>query len=226
MKEKAIEIFDEQGAAAAIEFLKSQEDIAEAVNTFDQVSRHTYWDLHDLDTTIELIQAGIAYGAEQSKGADKDTAYKILSGVKGMNYNLAAFVWPGWDEDWIDEIKPEYLKLGLEAAKSNLHYAVDLEKGDLRISRAHWMLGAMQLCYQQYDEARDNFSQGATFGEKAESSDDALLCKGFVQATNLLENPDDEIAKAELEQVKAELKKSENGEFYIKQLDDTLRVFG
>ena len=226
VKEKAVEIYDEQGAAAAIDFLKSQEDVPEAVDAFDKLSRHTYWELHDLDTMIEIIQAGIAFGSEQAKGGEKDIAYKILSGVKGMNYNLAAFVWPGWDEDWIDEIKPEYLKLGLEAAKRNLQYAIDLEKGDLPMSRAHWMLGAMQLCYQQYEEARDSFSQAVTFGEKADSDGDALLSKGFVQATNLLENPDDETAKAALERVKADLNDLKEGEFFIKQLDDTLRVFG
>ena len=88
VKEKAVEIYDEQGAAAAIDFLKSQEDVPEAVDAFDKLSRHTYWELHDLDTMIEIIQAGIAFGSEQAKGGEKDIAYnchsKLVSHPQGI----------------------------------------------------------------------------------------------------------------------------------------------
>ncbi len=227
MKEKAIEILTQQNTAAAIEYLKQQEDPPAVAETFNAVMRHAYWEMHDLDSTVTLAKEGIAYASAKAKEVEGKEQVADLNGlVKALSYNLASFTWPGWDEEWIEEIPQEYLKLGLDAAQTNLHLAIELERGDLSISRAYWMLAAQQIAQRDYEGARVNFTQAIEYAEKANAHSDVLLSHGFTQVVNLLENPEDEDAKSGLEAIKSELVNLEHGEMLTQQMDDTLKVFG
>jgi len=227
VKEKAIKILTEENAQAVIEFLKEQDDILLAADTFNAVMRHAYWEMHDLDNTVILAKEGIAYASSKAKEVeDKGQAAELNNMVKAMTYNLASFTWPGWDEDWIEDISPEYLKLGLDAAHTNLHLAIELDRGDLAISRAYWMLAAQQIASKKYQEARENFSKSIEFAEKVEAHSDVLLSHGFLHVVSLLENPQDEDACSSLEAIRSELVNLEHGEMLAQQMDDALRVFG
>jgi hypothetical protein len=227
VKEKAIEILTEQNTAAAIEYLKQQEDPPAVAEMFNAVMRHAYWQMHDLDSTVTLAKEGIAYASTQAKEAEnKEQAADLNSLVKALSYNLASFTWPGWDEDWIEEIPQEYLKLGVDAAQTNLHLAIELERGDLSVSRAYWMLAAQQIARREYEEAKANFTLAIEFAEKAEAHSEVLLSHGFIQVVILLEHPEDEEAKSGLEAIKSELVNLEHGEMLTQQMDDALKVFG
>jgi tetratricopeptide (TPR) repeat protein len=222
LKEQVIKILTEENAQAAVAFLKEQEDPQLAADTFNAVMRHAYWEMHDLDSTVKLAKEGIAYASEKAKEAeDKAQAAELNNFVKAISYNLASFTWPGWDEDWIESISGEYLKLGLDAAHTNLHLAIELERGDLAVSRAHWMLGAQQIASGKYQEARENFSKSIEFAEKAEAHSDVLLSHGFLHVVSLLENPTDEDARSSLEAIRSELVNLEHGEMLAQQMDDT-----
>jgi hypothetical protein len=227
VKEKAIEILIEQDTAAAIEWLKQQGDPQKVAEAFNDVMRHTYWQMQDLKSTVTLAQEGIGYASAKAKQAGGARQAKEFNNqVKAMSYNLASFVWPGWDEEWIEDIPQEYLKLGLDAAQTNLHLAIELEKGDLPISRAYWMLAAQQIAAEQYQEAKDNFTQAIEYAEKAEAHGDVLLSHGFTHVVKLLEDPENEEAKSSLEAIKSELVNLEHGEMLSQQMDDALKVFG
>ena len=227
MNEKVIEILTEKGTAAAIKWLKEQKDPQKAAEAFNDVMRHTYWQMQDLISTVTLAQEGIAYASAKAKQAGGSRQAKEFNNqVKAMSYNLASFVWPGWDEDWIEDIPQEYLKLGLDAAQTNLHLTTELGKGDLPMSRAYWMLAAQQIAAVQYQEAKDNFIQAIEFAEKAEAHGDVLLSHGFIHVVSLLEDPENEEAKSSLEAIKSELANLEHGEMLAQQMDDAMRVFG
>ena len=226
MKEKAIEILTEQGTAAAIEWLKEQRDPQKVAEAFNVLMRHAYWQMQDLKRTVTLAQEGIAYASAKAKQAGGARHTKEFNNqIKAMSYNLASFVWPGWDEDWIEDIPQEYLKLGLDAALTNLHLTTELGKGDLPMSRAYWMLAAQQIAAVQYQEAKDNFTQAIEFAEKTEAHGDVLLSHGFIQVVSLLEDPENEEAISSLEAIKSELVNLEHGEMLAQQMDDALRVF-
>jgi hypothetical protein len=227
VKDKAVEILTEQDADAAVEFLKQQEDHAKAAEVFNDLVRHAYWQMHDLSISVALAKEGIANASAWAKEIkDPKKANKVNDMVKAMSYNLASFTWPGWDEDWIEDIPQEYLKLGLDAAQTNLHLAIEQGKGDLPVSRAYWMLAAQQIAAGLNEEAKANFAEAIEYAEKAEAHSDVLLSHGFTQLVDLLGNPDDEVALSALEALKSELVNLEHGEMLAKQMDDALRVFG
>jgi hypothetical protein len=187
--------------------------------------RHTFWKKQDLDSTVVLAQAGISYNAEQAKSSSADEKKNYLTNVKQISYNLASFTWPGWDEEWIENIPENFLKLGYEAAKSNLHYAIELEKGALGVSRGYWIVAAHQLVSGEFLLAKENFEHAVNFAIKAKEEGDELLSKGFVQVAILLQTPKNVDSLKALDGIKLELSKLEYGDFYIKQLEDSLRIF-
>ncbi len=226
MKDKAISILEKQGVEEAIRFLKEQEMTVETGSLFNDLMRHAFWKKHDLESTVILAQAGISYNAEHAKSSSKEDEERFLTNVKQISYNLASFTWPGWDEEWIESIPKNYLKLGYEAAKSNLQYAIELEKGDLGLSRGHWIVAAHQLVSGEYLLAKENFIKAVEFAVNAGEKGDELLSKGFIHVASLLETPDNSESTESLNTLKGQLSELEYGDFYIKQLDDSLRIFG
>ncbi len=122
MKDKAIQLFDDHGLEAVLDFLKEAQPKTDAANAFDDVLRHAYWKKNDIESTVALAQAGISFSAEEAKSSNTEDKEKFLTTVMRISYNLASFVWPGWDEEWLGTISETYLSLGYEAAKSNLHH--------------------------------------------------------------------------------------------------------
>ncbi|NIW41612.1 MAG: hypothetical protein GWN27_14155 [candidate division Zixibacteria bacterium] len=227
MKDRAIVLLGSQGVEAAIEVLQAGKtgfSPAEQVQMFDEVLRHAYWKGKDLPGAIRIGQAGIAHG--ESLAADHpDQTSEINSQVKAIHYNLASFTWPGWDEPGF-VISTEQVQLGLESARHNLDLAIELKKDALPLSRAYWMLAAQEMAVEQYPSAVGHFSQAEALASQAGAGGEALLSRGFGLLANLFSDPDDEESQTQLETVKAALATEENGEFFIKQIEDARRVFG
>lgn len=227
MKEHAIEILNSLGVDAALEHLKSGDpNLAppELIEAFDQVLRHAYWQQKDLPGAIQVGQAGIALG-EQLASRFPEQTNEIKSQVKAIQYNLASFTWPGWDETGF-EITPEQVRLGLAAAKQNLRLAIELKKAPLPLSRAHWMLGAQEMAVADYSSARKDFAQAEGFARQAGSQAEALLAQGFALLATMLANPDDLALSSKLAEVKTGLANEKDGEFFVKQIEDAWHVFG
>ncbi len=227
MKETAIQTLTEQDAAAAALYLSEQNDILAAASAFHETMKHAYWQMKDLTACILLAQEGIAFGSEQAKKIDDNEAleYEVRSRVKAMCYDLASFTWPGWDEEGFT-ITPEQRKLGLDAAYNNLHLAEELKKDALPHSRAHWVVGAQLLAAGEYQQAQTSFVQAAEYASQAKAQDEILLSQGFEQVARLLATPGQSDAQQALAEIKSQLQALEYGDFFIKQLADSLRVFG
>lgn len=225
MKDKLIQILNSDGVEAALGLLTDPEvslPPAERIALHTELLRHAYWQAKDLAAAIQIGQAGIETGMKQASEYPGH-APEIKGAVKAIHYDLASFTWPGWDEPGI-EITPEQLALGLESARKNLDLAFELKRDALPLSRAYWMLGAQLLAAGSHYKARENFSIAAHQAGRANSLADKLLSEGYLAIGLILDGQRD--AAEALETVKDSLRGQENGEFFIKQLNDALRVFG
>ena len=225
MKEQAVQTLESEGASAAIDLLKSAElSPTEYVPLFSEVFRHAYWQQKDLSAAIQIGQAGIRLG-ENLAESHPDLEEEILAQVKAIHYDLASFTWPGWDEEGL-EITPEQVELGLTSARENLDLAIQLKKPPLPVSRAYWMLGAQHIAAGQFVQAQARFDMAERNARDAGSKPDELLAKGFYRVAALLDKPGNERLLSGLEHIKTALLEEEHGEFFVKQIEDALRIFG
>ena len=225
MIDKAIAYLNNQDLFATIDYLNQQDGPLAVINTYSQLVRRLYWEEKNLPATVTISLAGIQYGLTASGLASHpDTAIKIKSVAKGLAYDLASFTWPGWDEPGI-EIGSSDLAIGLEAAKANLRYAQELNKGDLPLSRACWMLGGHHLAGGNLSDASAYFNKAERHAAAASEEADRLLAKGFSLMTTILESSNNTGAQGELMQVKNQLAQLEHGEDFVSQIDTAWAVF-
>ncbi|MEK6223007.1 MAG: hypothetical protein N2D54_12245, partial [Chloroflexota bacterium] len=90
---------------------------------------------------VKIAQVGIEYNSQKAAETDDvGLANEFKGKAKALNYNLASFSWPGWDEPGFMDIPTDILALGLQAAHENLRLAIELKKEEVRVSRAHWAI--------------------------------------------------------------------------------------
>ena len=224
MLEDVLKIYREQDRFAAIEHIHLSPPL-EIVQAYDEVARHLYWQEKDLRGAVAFSCAGIQAGLALALGPQNaEIISELRSKAKAMAFNLASFVWPGWNEPRI-EIEPGDLKLGLDAAKTNQRLATELDKGDLPLARAHWSVGSMQMALNNQTAARQSFIQSAEYARKAGENGEALLSDGYAALAGILHNPDEAVYQTDLETVKQHLTGEEHGDDFIVQIDTAAKVF-
>jgi hypothetical protein len=211
---------------AGIEQIARKPEVLNPAKTFLEVMRHYYWKLKDLPAAIAFGQAGAhfaLFSAIRADATDHALAHQLRSTAKGLYYDLASFTWPGWDEPGIT-ISAGDMAIGLDAARANLRLAHELNKGDLPLSRAFWMLAGHELCTNDFDAARQSYHNASRHAAASGSKPDELLAAGFVRLTELFEDkitgPD-----AELDSILEHLKSLENGPDFVQQIMTARRVF-
>jgi hypothetical protein len=113
----------------------------------------------------------------------------------------------------------------MDAAKTNLRLAKELNKGELPLSRALWVLGAHHVAIRELAPAKEFFSDAAKHAAKANAKADELLCIGYLHLTSLVVGPDDVAAKTALQRTKEELSAVKDGKEFMQQLEVALSVF-
>lgn len=222
MSEEAIQILREKDSYAAIEFLSAGPDPVTTARALDETMRTLYWKQKDLDGSIAMGRAGVQFALLAGNGAGADAG--VLRGIaKSISYNLASFTWPGWDEAGI-AVTRTHVAIGLDAARTNLRLAAELDKGSLAMSRACWILAAQQLAAGDAQSAIDQFSAGARHATKAGRPADELLNLGFAQlATVLLSGEDTD--RDELNEILNALNSTEEGRMFAAQIKTAEDVF-
>lgn len=218
--ERAISLLKEKDLAAAIEELSREAD----PKVFNDCMTELYWKEKNLAASAAIARAGVEIAISRSNGADEAKVLEFKSAAKGLCYNIASFTWDGWDEPGF-KISACDLANGLDAAKSNLRYAIELKKGELPLSRAYWMLAGHEISAGQLDQALEHYHEGERHAAMASSKQDVLLNRGFGQMVELLRRPQDAQIKSELEKTKAELKNEKDGEEFVKQIETAFKVF-
>jgi hypothetical protein len=225
MKEQILQLLSEFDTFAVMAFVASQDDAMAAVQALDDLMRDQYWKQKQLASTIALGRIGAQHAlasAERIEAANADLAFQLRCKAKGFCYNLASFTWSGWREPEI-EISPADEAIGLDAARANLRLAQVLSRGDLPMSRAHWMLGGQLISAGAFAQAIENFEFGARFAQAAGSKDDELLCIAFARLAHRLAHP--ESGEQQVTQAVEELKSLKDGESFANQVTTALDVF-
>jgi hypothetical protein len=225
--ETALETFQQHDALAAIDQIARQDDGVAAAKTFVEVMRHFYWKEKQLTASIVFAQAGAHYALFQAariEPTEPAMASQLRGIAKGLMYDIASFTWPGWDEPGIAITATELL-IGLGAAKANLRLARELNKGDLPLSRAYWMLAGHHLCGRDYHAAEDHYELAARHAATAGAKSEELLAAGFVRLAGLFISPGNAILQAQLDGIQRDLMQLENGPDFVQQMRTALRVF-
>jgi hypothetical protein len=211
---------------AGIEHIARQPASVNPAKIFLEVMRHYYWKLKDLPAAIAFGQAGAhfaLFSAIRSEATDAALSHQLRSTAKGLYYDLASFTWPGWDEPGI-KISAGDLAVGLDAARTNLRLSHELNKGDLALSRAFWMLAGHEMCTGDFDAARQSYHNAARHAHAAGSKPEQFLAEGFVRLTELLDAKTTG-ADPELDSILDRLKSLENGPDFVQQILTARAVF-
>jgi hypothetical protein len=232
MKDEARRLAAEQDSFAAITWLAVQSDPVLVAKTFSQLMLDLYWQEKNLPLALAFGRAGAQFAfaaAVAIQSSDPAKAVELRSSAKAMTYNLASFTWPGWNEPGIVTTSAD-VALGFDAAKTNLRLAIELQKGDLPLSRAHWILAAQQLASGEHAAAIESFQSAASFATAADTPAEAELANGFAAIVNIVacasEPARQEAAKRELQSIRERLKTLPDGEAFCGQFDGALQVFG
>jgi DNA-binding transcriptional MerR regulator len=220
--DRALERAEAEGAFAAIAELALIDDAVESAEAHREAMKTAYWQQKDLALTVALAYAGTSRMLSMATHLESDAAYAARSEAKAMMYDLASFSWPGWDEPGI-EIAPTDAAAGLAAARSNLAMAIDLEKPDLAVSRAHWMLGAHLMTAGENAEAGEHFERAAVFASKAGADVEVDLSRAFGSLAALAGGAGSE---ADLEAALDVLSEHEHGPDFADQVTTARRVVG
>jgi hypothetical protein len=165
MTDRLLQLLRDQGVDAAIQFAIASPDAPGAVTAMDELMRDCYWKQKDLASSVKIGVAAASYAlsaADKMSPDQSEVAAALRGKAKTIYYNLASFTWRGWGEIGI-ETRPYEITVGLDAARENLRLAVELKKGDLPMSRAHWMLAALQMSAKDFRAADYSFGKAVQF---------------------------------------------------------------
>ena len=192
-------------------------DLAAQPKAYSEAMRHAYWEDKDLSAAMAIAWAGISRLLARAHRSEPDQAYELRSQAKALSYDLASFTWAGWDEPGI-VITPPEARAGCAAARANLAFATELEKGELPRARAHWILGAHELAAGRPDDAHASFETAATLARAAgaEGASEAKLAKAFVVLTDLSTG---RATEADLSAALEELRADPDGAVLVEQVN-------
>ncbi len=170
--------------------LDASDDPVVALKTAGEAVLNAYWKDKDIAACKRVAAGAIAWGLEQADALDNDEKKsEILVTVKPIAFNLASFLWTGWDEPGI-AIEASDHAIGDEAALLNLRLAIELQRDAVAQCRAHWLVGAYRLTANDYAAARKTFTHAARFAEDGNGDADAALNRAYAALAATLENSD------------------------------------
>jgi hypothetical protein len=220
-------LLEKADSYSVFEFIQTREDPVEAAEIYSDLVSDFYWKDKDLHKSISFAGAGIQYcliKAGELETIQPETAEELKDQAKVISYNLASFAWPGWDEEGI-VIGSTEIAAGLDAAWLNLRLVRELNKDNLELSNAWWVVGAQLLASQKYDEAVKAFESSMNSAHLASDRINKLLAQGFVGTAMIVGgNEDGHQILGNVIKALSELN-SEEGRFVIDQLNTALNVF-
>lgn len=223
----ALELYKTRDSFAAIMYLCNLPDPKMTMNTLADVMRHQYWKEKDLVGALAFARAGIQFGLQTGlriKQSDPELSLELLHAAKGFAYNFASFAWVGWNEPGLVITSADHAA-GFDAARVNLRLAIELERGDLPTSRAHWMVGAYHLAECEYGQAINSFEEGIKFAKQADAVVDELLNHGYILLAKMLAKSGDASIPEAYENLKTAFQEVEHGGDFVQQLDTAYQVF-
>jgi hypothetical protein len=205
--------------------LTSSDDPVAAINSAAGALFNAYWKDKNILECKRIGKAAINRGLEQATACgDSGKKNAILGAVEPVSYNLASFLWPGWDEPDIVLAEGD-LAIGEQAALLNLRLGIELQRDSLALCRAHWLVGSFRLAVANYVTARDSFTRAANLAEDAGASADRALNLAYAALVDVL---GDGKAPSSLDMYDAALEalaRVEDGPDFVNQVRVAEKVF-
>lgn len=221
--DKARELLGSKDTAALVEFLTAESvDHIEALDAFRSLANEAYWEDKNLDRALTTARAGITVGL--AFATESSRPYDLRSAAKALAFNLASFAWPGWDEEGV-KIERHHLAEALDAARTNVRLAVELEKGSIVIGRGHWMVGATLLAMGRYQEAIAEFLTARLSADEGRSDVESAMAEGYEALVRVIERPAEQALDDELTEILERLQSMDDGATYAQQILTARRVF-
>lgn len=168
--------------------LNASDDPVSALKSAGEALLNAYWKDKDVAACKRIADAAIAWGLEKADAlGDGEGKPEILGAVKPIAYNLASFLWSGWNEPGI-ALAPSDHAIGEKAALLNLRLAVELQRDAVAQCRAHWLVGAFRLTARDYAAARKTFAHAARFAEDGNGHADAALNRAYAALAAMYED--------------------------------------
>jgi tetratricopeptide (TPR) repeat protein len=213
----------------AIEFMASLGTPERVAQRYLNLVDDLYWKEKDITSVMIMGRAGIQEiltAATDVDSRDPSGAARLRGMAKSLAYNLASYVWPGWDEPGI-LIKADYLLVGYDAARLNLRLALELEKAAVQVSIAYWMLAVQQVALKRYDEAIKAFGLSLDKAKEAKQPAYQYLALGFIALSELAMGSEGEGSVLKFAEARRQLEalKTREGDLFASQLVTAARVF-
>lgn len=196
------------GGLPAVRQQLAGQPLAEQVKAVNKLLCEANNDHHDQAAVRNLV--GLA--EELAEGSED---YDVLSALKAVCFNMAAFHWRGWGDN--RSVTKEQESAARPYADRNLQLAVSLDKGDIPRSRAEWLVGAFCVAADDLDGAVEWFSLSESSGV---SNEDALERK-MVRAYRMLA-----AKEPGTEDLLKEIEAAPDGSFYAGQVRSCANVYG
>lgn len=196
---------------------------SDAADAYRTAMREAYWERKDLAVGLAIGWAAVdrCFTDSAARGTDGAGKHLHLADAKGFLYDIASFTWPGWDEPGI-AITTDQARLGLDAAVWNLELAVELDKDDLPMSRAHWMLGAHLLTGGDAAAAREQLDAAAECARRAGSPADEASARALIALADIARG--DERGETQLHTTLELLEGLDDGPMFVDQITTVRRV--
>lgn len=218
-------LLDEQDSFAAVQFIVQQGAPPDVMRHISDVAQWLYGERKDVAGMIALARAGIQFGLAEAERSPGEEAAQLRGSAKALAFNLASNTWPGWQDAGI-ELTSSDCHVGLDAAKLNLRLAIELQRDDLPLCNAHWILGAQQLAGGELETAKASFTKGAEHARAAGRPEFIQMCRGYGAMTEVLAQPNGAVHR-EFDECVAELRKldTDDSRFFADQLESVLAYF-
>jgi hypothetical protein len=228
MVEEALHCLAEADTFTAVEFLNQQPAPAAVAGAYNELVKRLYWQQRNISQVVAMGRAGIQYCSDKAEEAaaagDMEQAFALRSAAKQLAYNLASYTWPGWDEPDL-ELEAMQVAAGLDAARQNLRLALELDKGDLPLARAYWMLGAHLLAITAYAGAEANFRRAELYANRADAPAESMLAHAFASLAYWMLNPESEGHRLTYEKARDRLAVLQEAAAFQAQVEGARRVF-
>lgn len=223
------QLLTDSDSFAAIQYIEKQGDPKEVIELYLQTALWLYNSPKDVAGMVAISRAGIQYGlteAERIRETDPEMASALRGQAKAMSFNLGANMWPGWRDEGI-EITARDQQAGADAARLNLRLAIELERDELPMCNAHWLIGVHYLAAGDHVPATESFDRAVEHARAAEREDFEWMCRGYRRMNARLAERESETAKSEFEAAVTHLRQmnTEDAEFFADQIDSVFTFF-
>lgn len=218
-------LLDEQDSFAAVQFIVQQGAPPEVMRLFGDVAQWLYGERKDVGGMIAVARAGIQFGLSEAVRSSGEEATQLRGSAKALAFNLASNTWTGWQDAGITLTASER-HVGLDAAKLNLRLAIELQRDDLPLCNAHWILGAQQLADDRLEPAKASFAKAVEHAQAAGRAEFVLMSRGYGAMAEVLKDPNSAVHR-EFDECVAELRKldTDDSRFFADQLESVLAYF-